>query len=188
MRRRHSVIVAPVLAAALASGIPAAADVLLEIDRTTVNRILGAVAVQEVPVPIAPGQTVRVLLEDMNVTGFEPAAAAGGTGHILTSVRVRAPAVGLDVRLAPRLSLDVTSREGVNELEVRFEQLPIRVPLFGSLDIAAFVPSIRYPADNAWVLAGSGGASDVNLTSRLVGVETGREALRLRFQVDVGEP
>jgi len=161
----------------------AAAGVGVEIDAETINRLLSAVAVDRVEVAVGPQRTIDVELHDLHVIGFEPAGASGGKGVILASVRVEAPELGLRVPLEPRIVVDVAHENGISLLELRFENLGLRIPLLGAIDLAALVPPMRYPADNGWVLAGAQG--DVPVTSRLTAVKMGARTLRLECDVEV---
>jgi len=159
----------------------------LEIDGDTLNRLLAAAAVTEVQVPLTQQRSLPVQLRDLAVTGLEPVAGASGSGFIRTAVRVVAPDIGLDVALRPRIALNVVEHGGQSLLELRFEEVAVRFPLVGPIDIAGLIPPMRYPADNVWLLTGSAG--DVEVVSRLTSVEMSPEAIRFEFSVDVpGSP
>ena len=83
-------------------------------DAATLNRLLAAVAVNRVEVPLGPQRTVTVELHDLRVTGFEPPGASGGKGTILAAVRVVAPELGLQVPLEPRIVVDVANEAGAS--------------------------------------------------------------------------
>ena len=164
----------------------ARADVAFEVDKETLNRILAEVSIDQVAVPVSPQRTITVRLEELLVTGLDPAASEGGQGHILTSMTLRVPDLGLSLRVKPRISLDVVEQDGDTLLELRFEELPLNVPFAGAINLAPLIPPLRYPTDNVWLLAGARG--DVPITSRLAKIQMGREALRFVFEVDVQPP
>ena len=56
----------------------------------------------------------------------------------------------------------------------------------GSVNIARFLPPMRYPADNIFLLSGSHG--NVPVRSRLDRVKLGRQVMRLEFAIEVLEP
>jgi hypothetical protein len=164
----------------------ARADVAIEVDRETMNRILAEISLDQVAVPISPQRTITARLEDLEVTGFDPAAGEGGQGYILTSMMLRVPELGINLRVEPRISLNVVGEEGDALLELRFEQVPLKVPFAGSINLAPFIPPLRYPTESVWLLAGARG--DVPITSRLSDIRMGRQALRFVFEVDVQPP
>jgi len=163
---------------------PCPAGVTLGIDLATLNELLPALAANEIQVPLPTGQTVGVRLENLRVNSLEPQGGPAGTGVILASMRVRIPQLGLDVPVDPQLSLHVKSDAGPSLLELRFEQAQVALPMAGSLDIATFLPPLRFPAEYAWRLAGAAG--NVELKSKLTSIEMGRNVLRLAFDVDAG--
>lgn len=164
----------------------ARAEVAIEVDKATLNRILAEVALDRVAVPVSPQRTLTVGLEDLVVTGLDPAGGEGGQGYILTSMVLRVPDLGLSLRVEPRISLNVVEQDGEALLELRFERVPLNVPLAGAINLAPLIPPLRYPTDNVWLLAGARG--DVPITSRLSRIRMGREALRFVFEVDVQPP
>jgi hypothetical protein len=164
----------------------ARADVAFEVDKETLNRILAEVSLDRVAVPISPQRSITVRLEKLHVTGLDPAAGEGGRGYILTSMMLRAPDLGVSLRVEPRISLDVVDEDGEALLELRFEQVPLKLPIAGTINLAPLIPPLRYPTDNAWLLAGARG--DVPIISRLSDVRMGREALRFVFEVEVQSP
>jgi hypothetical protein len=67
-------------------------------------------------------------------------------------------------------------------LELRFEEVEISLPLLGVINIARFLPPLRFPVDNVWLVAGVEG--DVEVRSRLSTIEMGRKVVRLGFDLD----
>ncbi len=163
---------------------PAGAGATLGLDLETLNELLPALSAGEIAVPLGGGRPVGVLLENLRVTGLDPATDSG-PGHILTSMRVRIPQLGLDLPVEPRLSLRVVQQEAVSVLELRFEKVEVNVALVGTLDIAAFLPPLRFPAESLFHIDGAAGA--VRVRSRLTGVEMGRNVVRLGFDLDATE-
>ena len=161
------------------------ADVSVAFDAQTMNDLLSAVTLHEVAVPITKKHSVTVYLENLRVIGFEPATGDEHDGYISTALTVRVPQLGLNLALEPRISIEVVKQDALSTLELRFERVELPLPL-GSLNIARFLPPMRYPADNVFLLNGSHG--NVPLRSRLDRVKLGRQVLRLEFVIEVLEP
>jgi len=162
--------------------LPAAAGVRVDFDSKTLNELLAAVTMQEVMVPITEERSLKVVFEELKLTGLAPNAGGDEQDYLLTELRVRVPQFGLELALEPRLSLGVTDVDAARSLELRFEKVELPLPL-GSIDIARFLPPIRYPADTVYLLAGAQG--NVQVRSRLARVRMGREVLQFEFDVDV---
>jgi len=166
-------------------GVPAAAGVTVDIDAPTLNQILTAISVAEVEVPISAQSTVTVELHDLRVIGFEPSPDQQRPGAILTAVRVVAPELGLEVPLEPRIAVDVVRDGEASILEFRFEDLGLKIPFVGQINLASLVPPMRYPADNVFLLDGAQG--DVPVTSRLTAIKMGRDTIRFELDLQVSE-
>ena len=164
---------------------PAAAGVTVDIDGPTLNRILAAISVQQIEVPLSAQSTVSVELHDLKVLGFDPAPAGGGPGAILTAVRVVAPELGLTVPLEPRITVDVVHEGEASLLEFRFEDLGLKIPFVGQINLARMVPPMRYPADNVFLIDGAQG--DVPVTSRLTSIKMGRNSIRFELDIEVAQ-
>ncbi|HXV75123.1 MAG TPA: hypothetical protein VD788_02310 [Candidatus Polarisedimenticolaceae bacterium] len=177
---RYSRVAGACLLLALAVG-PISAGVAVEIDSATLNEILGAVSVNRVEVALTENNTVVVELHDLHVIGLVPSTRDGQRHAILTSVLVVAPELGLKLPLEPRVALDVVQLDGASMLELRFEDLGLRVPLMGQVNLAAMLPPMRYPATNVWMLDGARGG--VPVASRLSSIEMDQR--RVRFLLDV---
>ncbi len=160
------------------------ADVSVAFDAQTMNDLLSSVTLHEVAVPVTKKRSVKVYLENLRVIGFEPAAGEHDA-YISTALTVRVPQFGLNLALEPRISLEVVEHDALSTLELRFERVELPLPL-GSLNIARFLPPMRYPADNVFLLNGSHG--NVPLRSRLDRVKLGRQVMRLEFAIEVLEP
>ena len=164
---------------------PADAGVTVDIDGPTLNKILAAISVQQVEVPISAQSMISVELHDLKVLGFDPAPEGGGPGAILTAVRVVAPELGLTVPLEPRIAVDVVREGEASLLEFRFEDLGLKIPLVGQINLAKMVPPMRYPADNVFMLAGAQG--DVPVTSRLTSIKMERDSIRFELDIEVAK-
>jgi hypothetical protein len=188
MTARRGGIRAGLAAAALLalSAAPSRADVAFVVDRSTLNDVLASSTLNEVEVPVAPGRSVTVRLEDLKVTGLDPTAGEDGRGYILSSMRLEVPEVGIDMTVRPRISLRVAEIEGQSLLELRFEQVAFPLPLVGTVNVARLLPPLHYPTETVLYLAGARG--NVPVTSRLKDVEMGRQAIRFVFEVEVQAP
>lgn len=173
------------ICAALVAGAPLYAGVTVGFDAPTLNELLPAIALQEITVPLAGGASLRVELEDLEVVGFAPSGGAG-PDHILTSLRLRVPAFGLDLALEPKMALGVVAQDGQSVLELRFVEVAIPIPLAGSVDASPFLAPLRFPADDVFLIAGTRG--DVQVRSRLSKIEMGTDAVRFEFDLEVIEP
>jgi hypothetical protein len=165
------------------AALPVTAGVTVGFDVATLNEVLPALSAEEIAVPLSGSNSIGVRLEKMQVTGLDPAAGGeGGPGHILTSMRVRVAQLGIDLPVEPRLSLHVVEQASGSLLELRFERVEIPLPLAGSIDVAAFLPPISFPAENLWLLAGAEGT--IEIKSELSGIEMGRNVLRFEFDLE----
>jgi len=182
-RASHCILATAMLLAAV---FPATAGVTVGFDVETLNELLPALSASEIVVPITDSRSVSMFLERMRVTGLEPSAGEDGSGHILTSMRVRIPQLGINLPVQPRISLHVSDEQAASLLELRFEEVTFSLPLAGSVNVARLLPPLRYPMDNVWLLAGTRG--DVPISSRLRKVEMGRKAVRFVFEVEVQSP
>jgi hypothetical protein len=178
-RRRCAVA----LAAGLSFAGAASAGVTVTIDRATLDDLLTAVAAQEVAVPIAENRSIDVRLDELKVLGLVPADGEGQNGHLRTAVELQVPELGLTLAAEPRVSLRAADSPSGSVIELRFEELPLRLPLAGAINVAPLLPVIRFPADNVWLVTGASG--DVEVESRLVDVEIQREAIRFAFEIEV---
>ena len=145
----------------------------------------GTVTVAQVEVPISAQSTVTVELHDLKVIGFEPSPDQQRPGAILTAVRVVAPELGLEVPLEPRIAVDVVRDGEASILEFRFEDLGLKIPFVGQINLASLVPPMRYPADNVFLLDGAQG--DVPVTSRLTAIKMGRDTIRFELDLEISE-
>lgn len=159
------------------------ARVEVTLDADTLTKVLSAVMPPTVMVTLPTGHQLALELQDFRVRGFDPAAGAGGRGHVLTSIRLKVPALGLDLALEPRLSLQVSEEGGEKVCVLRFEKMEVPLPVTGALDVSVLIPSLRVPTDAAWTVPVS--EKELRVKSRLVETRMGTEALRLGFDLDV---
>ena len=165
--------------ALLAPATPAAVEMTL--DAASLTQLLSVVAPPKISVGMAPGATVDVRLEDVQVTGFDPKANAG-LGHLLTKVRLVAPAIGLDTRVEPRVSLEITKKGGLAFCNVKFEKVEVPMP-WGSLDAAPLLPAVPVRADHVFEIVTQNGSA--GLRSRLVDAKMSASSLKLVFDLDI---
>ena len=183
-RRRSSILpfaLGAVLAVALAT--PALARVEVSLDAATLTAFLSTVTPPKVIVDLPSGGELAIELHDLKVLGFDPTAGKSGKGQLLTALRLAIPALGLEFPVEPRLALDVEESDGEKVCVLRFEKLPIPLPLTGSIDLSPLLQVIRVPAESAFILATKQG--DVRVKSRLVDTKMGAEVLRLGFNVEI---
>jgi len=164
-------------------GLPARATVTVAIDQATLNDLLAALSRQELNFPVTDTHTVKVLLDDLRVLAIEP--DAGENGQIRTSVRIRVPDFGLDVRVEPRVSFHVAQQGQTSFLELRFDEVPLQLPMTGAVNLASLVPPTRFPANSAWLIGGAEG--DVEVRSRLVNIDMEPERIRFTLEIVVPE-
>jgi hypothetical protein len=179
-RTNRSRLAIACLAAAL-WGSAALAKVDVTLDADTLNELLPAMAPKQVKVALTQGRAVTILLQNLRVTGFDPSEGGNQEGYILTSLLLKIPELNFEVPLEPRLSLQVDEKEGVKHAYLRFERVPLQLPL-GTIDVAALLPRLPLLADTAWNLASSGG--NVRVRTILKEARMGAKFLRLTFDVD----
>ena len=170
------------LLACFGSTVQAHVDVIM--DAETIGELLAALTPENLQVPIPGGQRLNVKISDLKVAGFDP-AAGNGQGHVLTSLTLNVPDLGLTVPVEPRVALEVVEQDGLQVCQLRFKEVKLDLSVLGSVDISRLLPAIRVPADHVAVARGARG--DVHVRSKLVDVQMGTRALRLRFDVSVVE-
>lgn len=164
--------------------VPAAARVDVTLDQSTLNDLISAMAPDRVPVTLGGGARVNLLMKEIRVTGFDPAAASGGgRGHVLTSLRLQIPEIGLDVPVTPRLSLQFKEASGRKIAYLRFEQVNVPLPVTGNLNVAPLLPLLPIVTDTAFAVESARG--DLRVTPRLVEAVVGARNIRLGFDLDV---
>ncbi len=174
--RSGAIVLGCVLAA-----LPAWPGMTVGFDTDTLNEVLPALTATEIQVSLSETNTIGVVLEEMRVTGLQPGGSDGEPGHILTSMRIRVPQLGLDLPVDSKLSLHLSRQPAGNVLELRFDEVEIPLPLAGKLDIASFLPPLEFSADNLFRVAGAGG--DIHIRSTLIAIEMGIKVLRFEFDL-----
>lgn len=168
-------------------GPAASAGVSVSFDADTLNMMLGAASTQDIEVPINENRTLLVQLRQVRLLKLEPVAdQERGSGYLRTAVDISIPEFGVELSLRPTVVLDVVKNGRFNELEMRFVELAIPVPILGEFDIAPFLHPLRYPAEDLWYLAGARGI--VHLRSHLVDITMGQRAIRFDFDLELTEP
>lgn len=163
------------------------AGVSVSFDADTLNMMMRAASTQDVEIPISADRTLLVQLRDVRLIKLDPAAdPEKGRGYLRTAVELSVPEFNLDLSLKPTVVLDVVKGEQFNELELRFAELKIPVPILGEIDISPFLHPLRYPAEDLWYLAGARGI--VHLRSHLVGITMGQRAIRFDFELELIVP
>jgi len=173
------------LALACAWASPALARVEVTLDAATLTEFLRTVTPPAVVLPLPSGKEITMELRDLRVNGFDPAAGKNGRGLVLTSLRLGIPALGVELPLEPKLSLDIETAEGSKICVLRFEKLSIPLPMTGALDVSPLLPTFRVPADAEWVVPMRQG--DVQVKSRLVETRMGAESIRFGFDLDMAK-
>jgi hypothetical protein len=176
--RRTAALVATVVLAAL----PALARVEVTLDADSLNDMLASMAPDHVQVALGAGRGVTIQMLDLKVTGFDP--TAGPNGGLMTSLRLVVPELGIDVPVAPHLTLDMTDGAGGKKACVlRFDRVVLNLPLTGSIDVAALLPTLPVMPETAWTVNSARGK--VRVTPSLVDAKTGTKNIRLGFDLAV---
>lgn len=178
--RAHALVL--FAAAAIVAGRPAAARVDVTLDAASLNDLLRSMAPERVPVELAAGRSVTLVLHDLRVTGFDPAARPAG--EVVCAVRLEVPELGLDLPVAPRLALETTrSKGGAPVCVLRFRKVVLNLPLTGAVDVAPLLPVLPVVPDTAWLVHAARG--DVRVRPTLVDARTGAKGIRLGFDLQV---
>jgi hypothetical protein len=174
----------PLLSLLVLAATPLAAGVSVSFDIETLNEVLPALSASEITVPLSEDRSLAVRLAEMQVTGLDPTAGGeGGNGHILTSMRLQVPSLGVNLPIEPILSLHVVEGSGGSELEMRFERVSLALPLAKAIDVSPLLPPLRFPAENLWLVAGAEG-NNVRVKSRLSAIEMGRKVVRFEINLE----
>jgi hypothetical protein len=166
----------------MAAVFSASARVDVTVDADSLNEMIRSMAPDRVDVALAAGRSVTLLLQDLKVTGFDP--AAGPNGGVTTSLRLKVPELGLDLPVEPRLRLDMTSAaNGAKACVLRFQSVVLNLPLTGPVDVASLLPALPLMPDSAWIVHSARG--DVRVKPSLVEAKTGAKSIRLGFDLQV---
>lgn len=161
----------------------AAAEARVEVtlDAATLNELVSKMAPERIPVQLGGGRSVELRLSDLRITGFEP--AAGERGHLVASLRLSVPELGVDVPVAPRLSLQFKDANGKKVAYLRFEEVKVPLPLTGPIDVAPLLPPLPITTDTSWKVTAQRGP--VRIEPRLVDAAMGQKNLKLGFDLTV---
>jgi len=173
---------AAALVIAALTGSPALARIEITLDAESLNGMLASMAPDHVDVGLAGGRGLTIRMQDLKVTGFDP--AAGPHGGITTALRLVVPDLGIDVALAPRLTLDLKDAGGGRKTPtLRFDKVMLNLPLTGAIDIAALLPPIQLMPGNGWIVDSARGS--VRVKPRLTDAKTGANCIRLGLDLEV---
>ncbi len=161
----------------------ALAGVTVTLDAAALNVLLPAFAPSRIQVPLGESSKLDIELSDLRVTGFSPSGGAAGNGAIRAAVHVRAPQLGLDLALEPRLLPRVVVLGDERSLELRFDNLSVPLPLAGSIDLGSLVRPLLFPAETLSEIDAA--RTPTWLRTRLVQVLTGAQGLRLELDLEV---
>jgi hypothetical protein len=161
---------------------PALARVEVTLDADSLNDMLASMAPDRVQVPLGAGRGVTIQMLGLKVTGFDP--TAGPNGGLTTSLRLVVPELGIDVPVAPHLTLEMTDGAGGKKACVlRFDKVVLDLPLTGSIDVAALLPTLPVMPETAWNVNSARGK--VRVTPSLIDAKTGAKNIRLGFDLAV---
>jgi hypothetical protein len=177
---KKSTLVAATLVALVALAPPARADVEMTLDADSLTRLLSIVAPPKITVGMAPAASIEVRIDQIQVTGFDP-AAGNGVGHLLTRMRLVSPEIGLDAEVTPRVALSIRKRDGLSFCYVTFEKMEVPMP-WGRIDAATLLPSLPLRADHVYEIETATGSA--GLRSILTKATMTDTHLKLTFALD----
>ncbi len=152
------------------------------LDASSLNALLASMAPDHVDVGLAAGRTLTIRMQDLEVTGFDP--TAGPNGGLTTSLRLTVPELGIDIPVAPHLTLEVTTgADGRKSSFLRFDKVVLNLPLTGGIDVAPLLPPLSLMTDTAWIVSSARGK--VRVKPQLVDAKTGAKNIRLGFELNV---
>ncbi len=161
---------------------PALARIDVTLDAESLNGLLASMAPEEVEVGLTAGRSLTIRMEDLKVTGFDP--TAGPNGGVTTSLRLLVPDLGIDIPVAPRLTLEIAdAASGRKASFLRFDKVMLNLPLTGAIDVAALLPPLALMPDTGWVVNAARGK--VRVKPNLVDAKTGTKNIRLGFELTI---
>jgi hypothetical protein len=161
---------------------PALARIDVTLDAESLNGLLASMAPDHVEVGLAAGRSLTIRMQDLRVTGFDP--AAGPNGGVTTSLRLIVPELGIDIPVAPHLTLEIAdAASGRKASFLRFDQVMLNLPLTGAIDVAALLPPLALMQDAAWIVNSARGK--VRVKPNLVDAKTGTKNIRLGFELTI---
>ena len=161
---------------------PAAARIDVTLDAESLNGMLATMAPDHVDVGLTGGRGLTIQMQNLKVTGFDP--TAGQHGGVATSLRLIVPELGIDVAVAPHLTLEIGSAPAGRKVSLlRFDKVMLNLPLTGAVDVAALLPPLILMPDTGWVVNSARGK--VRVRPNLIDATTGTKNIRLGFTLDV---
>jgi len=161
---------------------PASARIDVTLDADALNGLLASMAPDHVDVALAAGRSLTIQMQDLKVTGFDP--AAGPNGGVTTSLRLLVPDLGIDIPVTPHLTLEIGKGAGGRRTSLlRFDKVVLNLPLTGPVDVAALLPPLSLLPDSAWVVDSARGK--VRVKPDLVDARTGTKNIRLGFELAI---
>jgi len=179
MNPRHAAVALLVVASISA---PALARIDVTLDAEALNGLLASMAPNHVDVGLTAGRGLTIQMQDLKVTGFDP--AAGENGGVETSLRLIVPELGVDIAVAPHLTLEITKAAGGRKVSfLRFDKVMLNLPLTGAVDVAALLPPLALMPDTGWIVNSARGK--VRVRPNLVDAKTGTKNIRLGFTLEI---
>jgi len=161
---------------------PASARIDVTLDAEALNGLLASMAPDHVDVALTAGRSLTIQMQDLKVTGFDP--AAGPNGGLTTSLRLLVPDLGIDIPVTPHLTLEIENGPGGRKTSfLRFDKVVLNLPLTGAVDVAALLPPLSLMPDSAWVVDSARGK--VRVKPGLVDARTGTKNIRLGFELAI---
>ena len=161
---------------------PAAARIDVTLDAESLNGLLASMAPNHVDVGLTAGRGLTIQMQDLKVTGFDP--TAGRHGGVATSLRLIVPELGIDVAVAPHLTLEIADAPAGRKVSLlRFDKVLLNLPLTGAVDVAALLPPLMLMPDTGWIVNSARGK--VRVRPNLIDATTGTKNIRLGFTLDV---
>ncbi len=162
--------------------VPAFARIDVTLDAESLNGLLDSMAPDHVDIGLAAGRGLTIQMKDLKVTGFDP--TAGAHGGVVTSLRLIVPELGIDVAVAPHLTLEIANAAAGRKVSLlRFDKVMLQLPLTGAVDVAALLPPLVLMPDTGWIVNSPRGK--VRVRPNLIDAKTGTKNIRLGFTLDV---
>jgi len=174
-------LAAAVLSLSALISVPAFARIDVTLDAESLNGLLASMAPNHVDVGLTAGR-LTIQMQDLKVTGFDP--TAGRHGGVATSLRLIVPELGIDVAVAPHLTLEIADAPAGRKVSLlRFDKVLLNLPLTGAVDVAALLPPLMLMPDTGWIVNSARGK--VRVRPNLIDATTGTKNIRLGFTLDV---
>ena len=161
---------------------PAVARIDVTLDAESLNGLLASMAPNQVDVGLTAGRGLTIQMQDLKVTGFDP--TAGRHGGVATSLRLIVPELGIDVAVAPHLTLEIADAPAGRKVSLlRFDKVVLDLPLTGAVDVAALLPPLMLMPDTGWIVNSARGK--VRVRPNLIDATTGTKNIRLGFTLEI---